>query len=150
MTQEQKNAFFYIKAIHSNWDNLPANEKKKYVDLAEQDQKRYESEKSNYESQIASANKDVKKPKGKKSAFEFYTSEKAAQIKKENPNISKTHVTDKIKELWENLKEEEKKKYQEMAFKDETRYDEQMKSFQAATSPTAYKVAKDPNNPKQA
>jgi len=138
------------KAIHSNWDNLPANEKKKYLDLAEEDQKRFESEKSNYESQIASANKDVKKPKGKKSAFDFYASEKASEIKKQNPNISKNHVSEKVKELWEKLNGEEKQKYNDMASKDEARFDEQMKNFQAATSPTVYKVAKDPNKPKQA
>ena len=48
--------------MSNEWNNMSENDKKKYVSLAEEDKKRYEKEKSDY---------DAKQKGGKKSAKKY-------------------------------------------------------------------------------
>jgi len=96
----------------------------------------------------------MKKPKEKKSAFDFFAPEEASKIKKQNPNISKDRITKKVKEKWESLNGKEKQKYYDMASM-MARF-EQMKKISGIDSYensrrygiVAVNSAKDPNNPK--
>jgi len=88
----------------------------------------------------------MKKLKEKKSAFDFYASEKASEIKKQNPNIGKDHITKNVKELWENLSGKEKQKYNDMASM-MARF-EQLKKI-SWKGIAAVNRAKDPNKPKR-
>jgi len=146
MTQEQKNAFFY----KFQEDEAQKAKLKRKESKAHDHEPKSKKPSVSTEDENESAKIDVKKPKGKKSAFSFFSSEKSAVIKKEYPTLNKNAVAEEVDKMWKGLNNEEKNKYNEMASKDEARFNEQTKAFQATTSNTVYKAAKDPNKPKQA
>ena len=50
-----------ISTMVAEWNKMKDTDKKKYVELAEQDKKRYEKEKASYDAKQKSAKKSVKK-----------------------------------------------------------------------------------------
>ncbi len=50
-----------ISTMSAEWNKMKDTDKKKYVELAEQDKKRYEKEKASYDEKQKSAKKSVKK-----------------------------------------------------------------------------------------
>jgi hypothetical protein len=65
---------------------------------------------------------DVVVPKRACSAFIFYSTEQVIKIK-EKEKCSHTDAMKKVGEIWANLPEKDKKKYNDMHDKDQKRYD---------------------------
>lgn len=75
--------------------------------------------------------KDPNAPKRNMNAFFHFNNERREQFKKENPG-SKIYVaklTKEAKQLWDNLSEVQKKKYEDIAKKDEKRYEREFKKY---------------------
>lgn len=138
------------KELRGKWQNLTDVEMKTYKEMAYKDQIRFETEIQNYEAEIARNQEPSKKPKAKKSAFHFFSLEKGAELRKLKPNLKKDEVAKEVTDLWENLIDESKQKYNDMATKDQSRFDEEKKIYQLSTSKVVYQAVKDPNKPKKA
>ena len=64
-------------------------------------------------------------PKKPKSAFLFYSSERRAALREEQPDLPMLDVSRVLGEEWNHLTEQEKAPYLQMATKDRNRYDEE-------------------------
>eukprot|EP00755_Sulcionema_specki_P017560 Sspe_Gene.11345::Locus_3831_Transcript_1_1_Confidence_1.000_Length_1315::g.11345::m.11345 len=137
-------------------DNNP--EKKKCIELAEEDKKRYQAELEQYKKDhgtppkkerkkrgAAEADEKPKKrkkdpgaPKKAKTAVDYYIADhkedamKALGLQKYDMIKCRQHLQGKFKELGDDSAE--KKKYLEMAEKDKQRYERQRKEFKATGS----------------
>ncbi|XP_066542670.1 PMS1 protein homolog 1 isoform X2 [Hoplias malabaricus] len=69
------------------------------------------------------------------SAFALFEQDTRSSILQENPRASLQDVTSAVKERWESLREEERKKYEEKAQKSERSYNEQKKRASAGGGP---------------
>jgi hypothetical protein len=138
------------KEVHLKWENLTEQGKQKYKEMAYKDQVRYETEMSNYQALTSKASSSAtKKPKAKKSAFNFFSIEKGAELKQKTPNLKQSDVVKEVTDLWQNLEDEAKQKYNNMALKDQARFEEEMKEYQPAFSQPQFQAVKDPNKPKK-
>lgn len=145
------------KEIHSKWQNLSDEDKQKYKEMALKDQIRFETEMKSYQppnaeppSPTEKPAKDPKKPKAKKSAFNFFSIEKGAEIRQQNSEFKIGEVAKEVSNLWQKMGDEEKQKYNDMAIKDQARFEEEMKVYQPPPAPaTIYQAVKDPNKPKK-
>jgi hypothetical protein len=108
------------------WKNLPSEEKAQWNEKAEEDKKRYETEKAAYvptpsdeEAEEKDAEKKGKKekkekkagPKAAKSAYIIYTTEMRPKVKEEHPEYSPPEMMSKLGEMWKALSDSEKEKY---------------------------------------
>lgn len=75
--------------------------------------------------------KDPNAPKKNMSAFFHFANEKREQFKKNNPGekVYVVVINKKAKEEWDNLDETQKKKYIDLADKDEKRYKKEFKKY---------------------
>lgn len=144
------------KEITELWQALDEEAKQKYNKMALQDQLRYEEEFRLYQQlqpqkvvyQVA---KDPNKPKKGRNAFMFFNGEINLLIRKDNPTFTTGEIAKEIGNRWQNLTDDEKKKYQDMADKDKARHEEEMKTYEAPPPiMTPIKNIKDPNKPKGA
>ena len=121
------------KKMAEEWKSLDAETKKKWEDLAQVDKDRYEKEK-----EAAGIHKkpEYTGPKKPLTAFFIYQGEQRSKIKELHPTLSNVDVIRKMSEEWKELKEDEKKKYEDMAKKDKQRYEAEVKgaSKEAADS----------------
>ncbi|KAL7542926.1 hypothetical protein ACHAXR_012223 [Thalassiosira sp. AJA248-18] len=77
--------------------------------------------------------KDPNAPKGKSSAYIYFTCENRNQVKASMPEgTTQKELLTEIGRQWKDLTEEKKEKYVEMANKDKERYDEEMEKYTAA------------------
>ena len=74
--------------------------------------------------------KDPDAPKGAKNSYIFFCNEVRSDVKEENPEMKATEITKKMGEMWKELSDKKKVKYQKMADKDKTRYAEEMSSYE--------------------
>lgn len=174
------------KVVGTRWKELDEEKRKKYEELAETDKKRYEQEMALYNERMPQEQKnavnhklesdgtksekapkgkdknikDPNMPKGKKGAFICFSMEIAAQIRKENPEMSTGDVSKAVGTRWKELEDEKRKKYQEMAETDKKRYEQEMALYKEANpeglraksgkaSKRKGKSIKDPNKPKK-
>jgi len=139
------------KKLGIMWKELDADGKKKYEEMAQQDQKRYAEQMKTYvpppadssdsDSDSDSDNKkskkkrktkkekDPNKPKRSMSSYMFYANAKRPEVKEANPGIKATDVVKKISELWKTATESDKKIFEEMASKDKERYQAAMANY---------------------
>jgi hypothetical protein len=66
----------------------------------------------------------VKRPKN---AYFFFTAEHREEIKKNKPDLKQKEIFKELGELWKNLSDSKKKKYEDMAAKDKERYEKECK-----------------------
>lgn len=98
--------------------------------------------------------KDPEKPKGAKSAYNFFLQHNKDEMKGDKPMALKD-FSRHCAEKWKALTEEEKKTFHEMAEQDKERYKKAMESYSppAAVEIGGKKVkrkqARDPNQPKR-
>jgi len=77
------------------------------------------------------APKDKNAPKKGKSAFLFYIAEKSASCKTDNPDLKHKEIISKLSKIWNDLKDDEKKHFNEQADKDKERYIKEKASYEA-------------------
>jgi len=104
--------------------------------------------------------KDVNKPRGRMSAYAFFVQTCREEHKRKHPDESVifAEFSKKCAEKWKSMTSKEKKRFDEMAEKDKTRYQLEMEDYepppkeeQTATSgKKRKKKTKDPNAPKRA
>lgn len=95
-----------------------------------QKEKKHKHKKSSEPKKKSSKKVDDGKPKRPQSAFFLWMNENRDQIKKDFPSLSLTEVSKKAGELWKEL--ENKDKWNEMAIKAKSRYENEMKEFKAS------------------
>ena len=79
----------------------------------------------------------VKPPKKALSALKIFGKKMQKQIKAEMPDAPKSEMVDRLKSLWEELSEEDRRVYEEQARLDKVRYEEELKVFEGAKPPAA-------------
>lgn len=138
----------FSKKCSDSWKKMSESEKKKYVQMADKDKKRYDSEMANYVPP-----KDVKGKKGKKnkkdpnapkralSAFFWFCSDERNRVKASLPAGSSVGVVSKeCARIWSGLSASQKAKYEALAAKDKVRYDKEI---------TTYKKKNEAGSPKK-
>mmetsp|Transcript_20431 Transcript_20431/g.30219 ORF Transcript_20431/g.30219 Transcript_20431/m.30219 type:complete len:644 (+) Transcript_20431:30-1961(+) len=73
--------------------------------------------------------KDPNAPKGALSAFLYYSIQNRSKVLQEFPSLKLTEVSKVIGERWRALTSEDKKKYEELAAEDKTRYTNEMAAY---------------------
>eukprot|EP00469_Lotharella_globosa_P009634 CAMPEP_0167779102 /NCGR_PEP_ID=MMETSP0111_2-20121227/4628_1 /TAXON_ID=91324 /ORGANISM="Lotharella globosa, Strain CCCM811" /LENGTH=339 /DNA_ID=CAMNT_0007669491 /DNA_START=195 /DNA_END=1214 /DNA_ORIENTATION=- len=119
------------------WREMDSNEKRLYEDLAEEAKKKYAEDLKKYQDWLgkqpkndskdnSTPEKDVPRPKKAMSAFMFYLSKNRAQIKGTKPG----EAMKVLSASWKNLKDDEKKEYEDLAKQDKERYNREMAIYQ--------------------
>jgi len=73
--------------------------------------------------------KDPQKPKRAMSSFMFFANELRPKLRLERPNLKITDLGKELGKMWKALPDTDKKRYQEEADKDKSRYKEAMKGY---------------------
>lgn len=73
--------------------------------------------------------KDPNTPKRPCSAFIFFCNDNRPKIQAKNPELKTTDITVKLGQMWREIKTKDKKKYDELAGKDKTRYEKEKAKF---------------------
>jgi len=137
------------RKIAAAWRALEKDAKQEFTDKYLADKIRYEKEMSTYKkpstesddsSEEESSKKKRKKatkkkkdpnaPKQATNAYMFFQKEQREKIKKDNPTLKTLpQLAKKMGEIWGNMNDEQKKKYQEQAGQDKLRYEEENKAY---------------------
>jgi len=98
-------------------------------------------------------------PKNPRSAFLFFSQEEREKIKEKNPKTKFAEFGKILGEMWQEMSQEKKKKYEEKARIDKQRYQDEVKAYLAKGGKaedlkkkerkTVKKTKKDPNAPKR-
>lgn len=127
-----------FKLVGEEWRNATDKIKEPYVKRAEEDKVRHQAEMEQWDrahpngveeestGRKKKAKKDPNAPKRPKSAYLFFTSEKMASIRAQNPDMVQKEIMKRAGEMWKELSEDQKKKFQDMAARDKTRYEKEM------------------------
>lgn len=136
----QKEAF---KMSGEIWKSMSDKEKAKYVALQKKDEERYQKQLRDFDSKgffilddgrksidVKQSPKskygpDVVLPKKPLSSYICYTTDNVLKVR-DRENIKHTEAMKKCGEMWNNLTEKERKKYDDLHMKDVKRYDKQM------------------------
>ncbi|KAI7885605.1 hypothetical protein K492DRAFT_141417 [Lichtheimia hyalospora FSU 10163] len=72
---------------------------------------------------VSKRSKDPKGPKRSLSAYMFFSQDKRASVKEENPDASFGQIGKILGQKWKEMSDEEKKPYNDQAAKDKQRYE---------------------------
>ncbi|GAX75226.1 hypothetical protein CEUSTIGMA_g2670.t1 [Chlamydomonas eustigma] len=75
--------------------------------------------------------KDPNAPKKPLGAYMFFCAEMRPKVKEEHPDFKITEMASKLGELWKELDEKAKKKFQDKAEKDKERYQKALEKYKA-------------------
>jgi len=132
------------KELGKLWKLLTEDEKKKYIDAANQDKARYHTAMSTYVKSPSDTdsddgqrrrrrkkkkNKDPNKPKRSMSSFMYFANEQRQSVRDKYPDIKITEIGKKLSEMWKVMSQEEKQKYIDQAEKDKNRYTSEMEIY---------------------
>ena len=123
------------KKLGEMWKEVDGDLKSEYQEKAKQDKERYERELEEYVPKDGYKNpKDKKKgkaksnsPKRARSAYIFFCKEKRDEVAK--TGLKNTEILKKLGEMWKELDDKKKKKYNKMAEEDKDRYEEEIKLY---------------------
>jgi ABC-type transporter MlaC component len=125
------------KKCSEKWKTMTESEKKRFVELAQQDAERYNQEMANYGGDDSKgkgrkrAKKDPDAPKRALSAFFFFSQVNRQEIQQGHPEWKVGQVAQELGRQWKDLTPEEKKKYEDMAARDKERYESDMKEYKS-------------------
>lgn len=132
----------FSKQCSTQWKKMSDSEKKKYIQMADRDKKRYQDEMKNYVPPKGEKGRKSKKnkkdpaaPKRALSAFFLYCQDERNNVKSSLPPESS--VGDVAKELgrkWKLLNGQAKAKYEQLAIKEKAKYDKEMTAYKAKGS----------------
>ena len=126
------------KRVAQAWNKLTDKQKKKYEKLATIDRGRYEEEAAIFNEEhpeVARRKKKAKKnaPKKARSAYLYFTMERRAPLKVENPEMVFGDLTRLVAEEWGDLSDSRKGKFQKLADADKKRYATEMEGYTPMT-----------------
>jgi hypothetical protein len=90
---------------------------------------------------------DSQKPKKALSSYMMFAKENREKIKTKFPDSKPTEIMSKLGDAWKDLKESDKKKYEDLANKDKERYQKEMETYNASANnnkPAKKEVKKKP------
>ncbi|CAD5217359.1 unnamed protein product [Bursaphelenchus okinawaensis] len=121
------------KKCSEKWKTMNEYEKRRFVEMAQRDAERYQSEltAAGYEGchRKKRTKKDPNAPKRALSAFFFFSNEKRGQIQSKWPSWKVGQIAQELGRAWKDLNENERIKYEKMAVNDKERYIMEMKSY---------------------
>lgn len=143
----------FSKKCSDTWKKMSEAEKKKYIQMADKDKKRYESEMSTYvppkdggKKKGKKAKKDPNAPKRALSAFFWFCNDERNKVKATLPaGAGVGEVSKECAARWNNLSQSAKAKYEALAAKDKARYEKEINAYrkkQEASSPKKGKKGK--------
>ncbi|KRY92336.1 High mobility group protein 1.2 [Trichinella pseudospiralis] len=126
------------------FNTMTQEEKHRFYELAAKDRVRYDAELEAYGGDSLRKRKRSKKdPNAPKralyvvfvifgmSAFFFFSNSKRAEIQQAHPDWKVGQVAQELGRMWKAIDEDEKRKFEDMAAKDRTRYEEDMKNYKS-------------------
>ena len=75
------------------------------------------------------ATKDPNAPKRPRTAYIFFCEDQRVPVKNKSPEMSQTQLMCKLGELWKQLTDKKKQKYNDQAAKDKLRYEQEMSTY---------------------
>lgn len=138
----------FSKKCSDSWKKMSESEKKKYIQMAEKDRKRYDSEMANYvppkdgKGKRGKKNKkDPNAPKRALSAFFWFCNDERNKVKEGLPaGAGVGEVSKECARRWNGLSQSAKAKYEALAAKDKARYEKEI---------AIYKKKADTSSPKK-
>mmetsp|Transcript_2822 Transcript_2822/g.3748 ORF Transcript_2822/g.3748 Transcript_2822/m.3748 type:complete len:279 (+) Transcript_2822:2-838(+) len=103
------------KKLCKIWLQLPAEERKPFLDQAKEDLDRFKKEQDDNFGSPTKRNVNTKPPKRKKPAFMLFCEERRDEVKQANPHFSVHQVTKKLSSMWLNLTKEQRDAYDVVA-----------------------------------
>ncbi|KRX38035.1 High mobility group protein 1.2 [Trichinella britovi] len=123
------------KKCSAKWKTMTQEEKHRFYELAAKDRVRYDAELEAYGGdglrKRKRSKKDPNAPKRALSAFFFFSNSKRAEIQQAHPDWKVGQVAQELGRMWKAIDEDEKRKFEDMAAKDRTRYEEDMKNYKS-------------------
>lgn len=124
----------FSKKCSDTWKKMSDAEKKKYIQLADKDKKRYDAEMANYVppkdakgKRGKKAKKDPNAPKRALSAFFWFCNDERNKVKDALPvGSSVGEVSKECARRWNGLSQSAKAKYEALAAKDKARYEKEI------------------------
>jgi len=140
----------FSKKCSDSWKKMSESEKKKYIQMADKDKKRYDTEMATYVppkdgkgKKGKKAKKDPNAPKRALSAFFWFCNDERAKVKASLPAGSGVgDVSKECARLWANLSQAQKAKYEALASKDKSRYEKEIASYRKKVDVSSPKKGK--------
>lgn len=135
-----------VKKLTDDWRDLSHEAREKYVDLANEDKKRYERDSVGYVPPPKPTKsgkrlaKDAEAPKKAKTAYLFFADDKRPELSRQHPGLGVSGLAKPLADAWKVCSERERKKFESLAEKDKARYDKEMETY---TPSEAYLKAKE-------
>jgi len=139
------------------YKNLTPEEKQVWEDRAAQDKERYQAQIAQYipppghdakgnlvdenrptGKRLKRSKKDPNAPKRWRSSFVFFTFEMRPRVVAENPGIRFVDMGNVLGEMWRALNPDEKKRYEDMAAQDKTRFTWEMEEYKRIQTIQSY------------
>ena len=119
-----------MKTLAVRWRDLPADEREKYVLMAEADKARYFSEMATYDGPMQVLNKRAKKPedapKRAMSAFLSFSQMMRPEVRLKYPHLKNMELSSLLAQMWREASEEVKRPHAERESKEREKYHEEM------------------------
>lgn len=122
----------FSKKCSDRWKVMSDKEKKRFIDMADRDKTRFESEMKHYvpppggKTKGGRRKKDPNAPKRALSAFFWFCNDERPAIREANPGCTVGDVAKELGRKWADVDEADKKRYGAMAEKDKERYAKEM------------------------
>jgi len=130
------------KRLGEQWNNLDADEKKKYEEMSAADKKRFEDEGGVTKSKGKKRKQEG--PKRALSAFMFFAQEWRPKLAEDNPDAGFGDLGKLVGEKWKELTASEKKPYDKLNKEDKDRYAKELKEYEDEHGPIPKKAKKKP------
>jgi len=117
-----------MKHMGELWGKASADDKAPFEKQAAEDKIRYadECEKTGF---VASKKSKGGQPKGAKNAYNCYLAKRAGELKGEGKKFAE--ITREVANEWKEMKDDDKKEYEELAKADKERFEKDVKEFEA-------------------
>lgn len=140
----------FSKKCSDSWKKMSESEKKKFIQLAEKDRKRYDSEMATYVPPKDAKGKRGKKnkkdpnaPKRALSAFFWFCNDERNKVKEALPaGAGVGDVSKECARRWNGLSQSAKAKYEALAAKDKARYDKEIAVYKKKNEGSSPKKGK--------
>ncbi|KAF0306965.1 High mobility group protein DSP1 [Amphibalanus amphitrite] len=125
----------FSKKCSDRWKVMNDKEKKRFVEMADRDKARFESEMKHYvpppgaKTKTGRRKKDPNAPKRSLSAFFWFCNDERQGIREANPGFTVGDIAKELGRRWGEVDEAAKKKYVAMAEKDKERYSREMEAY---------------------
>lgn len=139
--QEENKEMSFVdvtREVANKWQALSKKERKPYEGRAAADKERYEREVAAFREEYPDEPLTVKKkkrtpklkgPKKARSAYVFYTIDARPGVQNENPDMDFGEITKRVAASWNKLNAKQKRKYEQLAEEDKSRYENEASSF---------------------